>query len=399
MRIFLHGGAATPQYLCSALADRAKEISPIEITGISLHGQNALIKPELFEHIHFNSCFLGNNLRKAVQEGYADHIPVFLSEIPSLFSSGKLELDVALVQVSPPDKFGFCSLGVSVDIARSAINNSKIIIAQANGIIHIKEISAMVYHEEELDESCFIKEVNAISKKIGENCASLIEDGSTLQMGIGEIPNAVLASLTNHKNLGVHTEMLSDGVIPLMEIGAINNKLKLKHPGKVVTGFAMGSRKLYDFIDDNPEFAFLESEYINNPYVIKQNPKVVAINSAIEIDLTGQICADSIGTYQYSGVGGQMDFIRGASMSLGGKPIIAMSSLTSKGKSKIVANLSEGANVVTTRAHAHFIVTEYGSVDVNGLNLRQRAKALINIAHPNHREELEKAAFERFKRF
>jgi acyl-CoA hydrolase len=193
--------------------------------------------------------------------------------------------------------------------------------------------------------------------------------------------------------------MLSDGVIPLMEIGAINNKNKIKHPGKVVTGFAMGSRKLYDFIDDNPEFAFLESEYINNPYVIRQNPKAVAINSAIEIDLTGQICADSIGTYQYSGVGGQMDFIRGASLSIGGKPIIAMNSLTGKGKSKIVANLSEGANVVTTRAHAHYIVTEFGSVDVNGLNLRQRAKALINIAHPDFREELEKSAFERFKRF
>jgi acyl-CoA hydrolase len=408
MRIFLHGGAATPRYLCSALANKVKEISPIEITGISLHGPNALIQPQLLGDIHFNSCFLGDNLREAVHNGYADYIPVFLSEIPALFSSGKLKLDVAIIQVSPPDKFGFCSLGVSVDIAKSAVNNAKLIIAQVNprmprthghGIIHIKEISAMVYHEEELDESCFISEIKPTSKKIGENCAALIEDGSTLQMGIGEIPNAVLASLTNHKNLGIHTEMLSDGVIPLMEIGAINNKNKIKHPGKVVTGFAMGSRKLYDFIDDNPEFAFLESEYINNPYVIRQNPKAVAINSAIEIDLTGQICADSIGTYQYSGVGGQMDFIRGASLSIGGKPIIAMNSLTGKGKSKIVANLSEGANVVTTRAHAHYIVTEFGSVDVNGLNLRQRAKALINIAHPDFREELEKSAFERFKRF
>ncbi|MCC7050244.1 MAG: acetyl-CoA hydrolase/transferase family protein [Bacteroidia bacterium] len=405
-RIFLHGGSATPNYLCAELAKVIKSIGKIEVTGISLHGKNPLIDKTLQDVVQFNSCFLGDNLRTPVSEGWADYIPIFLSEIPLLFSSGKLPIDVAIIQVSPPDKFGFCSLGISVDVTKSAVLNAPIVIAQVNpqmprthghGIIHIKDINAMVYYDEPLKEIYFEKENNITHQKIGVICSQLIEDGSTLQMGIGEIPNAVLASLSNHKNLGIHTEMLSDGVIPLMENGVVNNKLKIKHPGKVVTGFAMGSKKLYGFVNDNPEFAFLETEYINNPHVIRQNPKVVAINSAIEIDLTGQICSDSIGTYQYSGVGGQMDFMRGAALSVGGKPIIAMASQTSKGQSKIVPVLKTGASVVTTRSHAHYIVTEFGWVNLFGLNLKQRAKALINIAHPNHQEDLEKQSFERFK--
>jgi acyl-CoA hydrolase len=350
-----------------------------------------------------NSLFVSQNIREAVNSGRGDYVPVFLSEIPILFKRNILPLDVAIVQVSPPDKHGYCSLGVSVDIAVAAVKNAKRVIAQVNpkmpralgdGIVHIKDFDALVYAEQELPE--VITPSNEIASRIASHCAELVEKGATLQMGIGAIPDAVLASLINHKELGVHTEMFSDGIIPLIEKGIITNQHKKKHRGKTVTSFMLGSRKLYDFVDDNPSIAVLGIDYVNDTAVIRTNPKVTAINSAVEVDITGQVCSDSIGAYHYSGVGGQMDFMRGASLSEGGKPIIALPSATSKGQSRIVSFLKQGAGVVTTRAHAHYIVTEYGVAYLYGKNMRQRAKALIQIAHPNHREGLEKAAFERF---
>jgi acyl-CoA hydrolase len=343
-----------------------------------------------------------------VNEGRADYIPVFLSEIPELFKRGILPLDVAIVHVSVPDKHGYCSLGVSVDVARSAVNTAKVVIAQVNpnvprthgdGLIHASRFKSLVYCEDPLQEAFFGEKVGAAERQIGLNVASLIEDRSTLQMGIGAIPDAVLQSLTNHKDLGVHTEMCSDGIIDLFEKDVINNKYKRIHPHKAVTGFALGSKRLYDYVDDNPAFAFLDIDYVNDPHVIRRNPRVCAINSAVEVDLTGQVCADSIGKYQYSGVGGQMDFMRGAAISEGGKPIIALNARTAKGIPRIVPFLKEGAGVVTTRAHVHYIVTEYGIAYLYGKNLRQRAKALIDISHPDDREMLMKACHERFKHF
>jgi acyl-CoA hydrolase len=319
-----------------------------------------------------------------------------------------MPIDVALVQVSPPDTKGYCSLGVSVDVARSAVNTATYIIAQVNPMVprtqgdsqlHINRFHSMVWHEAELPEVDYGARVGPDEKIIGKNIASMIEDGSTLQMGIGTIPDAVLQSLTNHKNLGVHTEMFSDGIINLMEQDIINNTRKKIHPYKTVTGFAIGTRKIYDYVDDNPAFAFLDIDYVNDPHVIRRNPKVVAINSAIEVDITGQVCADSIGTIQYSGIGGQMDFMRGAALGEGGKPIIAITSRTAKGISRIVPFLKNGAGVVTTRGHVHYVVTEFGTAYLHRKNVRQRAKELINIAHSEERDALEKACFERFKKF
>jgi acyl-CoA hydrolase len=321
---------------------------------------------------------------------------------------GILPIDVALVQVSPPDQHGYCSLGVSVDVARSAVNTAKYVIAQVNnnvprthgdGLIHSSRFYAMVECNEPLYENSFAGKGGTDEMRIGEFVASLIEDRSTLQLGIGSIPDAVLRSLTNHKDLGLHTEMCSDGVVDLFEKDIINNKYKKIHPNKAVVGFALGTRRLYDYVDDNPAFQFLDIDYVNDPHVIRRNNKMVAINSAIEIDITGQVCSDSIGTYQYSGVGGQMDFMRGAALSEGGKPIIAMPSRTAKGVSRIVPFLKPGAGVVTTRAHMQYVVTEYGIAYLYGKNLRQRAKALIGISHPDDREELERACVERFKIF
>ncbi|MEX0844352.1 MAG: acetyl-CoA hydrolase/transferase C-terminal domain-containing protein, partial [Balneolaceae bacterium] len=323
-----------------------------------------------------------------------------------LFRKNILPLDVALVHVSPPDIHGFCSLGVSVDTAAAAVQTAKYVIAQVNpnmprthgdGLIHVDHIDALVEVNVPLPEQ-FVDEPTEDEIKIGQYCAGLIEDGATMQMGIGAIPNAVLKSLTNHKNLGVHTEMFSDGVIELVESGVINGMNKKNHPGKIVSSFVMGSRKTYDFIDDNPSVAMLDVAYTNDTAVIRRNPKVTAINSAVEVDITGQVCADSIGTYHYSGVGGQMDFIRGASLSLGGKPIIALPSITRKGISRIVPFLKQGAGVVTTRAHVHYVVTEYGVANLYGKNLGQRAKALVEIAHPDHRDELNRAVADRFRK-
>lgn len=406
-RVFIHGGAATPTHLLHKMVERAGELSDVELVSISLQGEAPFADKKYKDNFRVNALFVSDNLRAAVNDGRGDYIPVFLSEIPKLFSRNVLPLDVALVQVSPPDKHGFCSLGVSVDTVISAMKYAKHIIAQVNprmprtlgdGIVAADYFDALVYHEQELPEAVSGK-LSEIAMRIGKNCAELVENGATLQIGIGSVPDAVLASLGNHKELGVHTEMFSDGLIPLIEKGVVTNEHKKKHRGKVVTAFLLGSRKLYDFVDDNPSVSVLRVDYVNDTSVIRTNPKVTAINSAIEIDLTGQICSDSIGSYQYSGVGGQIDFMRGAALSEGGKPIIALPSLSGKGTSKIVAALKSGAGVVTTRAHAHYIVTEYGVANLYGKNLRQRAKALIEIAHPNHREELEKAAFARFKSY
>jgi acyl-CoA hydrolase len=403
-RVFVHGGAATPHYLLKKLAERAPELWNVEIVSISMQGDAIIADKKYKESFRINSLFVSHNIRGAVNEGRADYVPIFLSEIPILFRRNILPIDVALVQVSPPDKHGFCSLGVSVDIAATAVKAAKHVIAQVNprmprtigdGIFKIDDFDAVVYHEQELPE-VVCSDASEISMRIGNYCAELVEDGATLQMGIGSIPDAVLASLANHKELGVHTEMFSDGIIPLIETGIITNQHKKKYRGKTVTSFLLGSRKLYDFVDDNPSVVALNIDFVNDTAVIRTNPKVTAINSAIEVDITGQVCADSIGTYHYSGVGGQMDFVRGASLSEGGKPIIALPSVTAKGISRISPFLKEGAGVVTTRAHAHYIVTEYGIAYLYGRNLRQRAKALIEIAHPNHREALERHAFERF---
>jgi acyl-CoA hydrolase len=403
-RVFVHGGAATPHHLLNKLSERASELWNIEIISISLQGDIVIAAPKYKDSFRINSLFVSQNVREAVNDGRGDYVPVFLSEIPNLFKRGILPIDVALIQVSPPDKHGFCSLGTSVDIAVSAVRNAQYVIAQVNprmprtlgdGIIKGTDFDAVVYAEQELPDVRSEKP-NAIAARIASHVSELVDNGATIQTGIGTIPDAVLASLANHKELGVHTEMISDSIVPLIEKGIVTNQHKKKHRGKTVTSFLLGSRKLYDFVDDNPSVVALGIDYVNDTAVIRTNPKVTAINSAIEVDITGQICADSIGSYHYSGVGGQMDFVRGASLSEGGKPIIALPSITTKGISRIVPFLKPGAGVVTTRAHAHYIVTEYGIAYLYGKNMRQRAKALIEIAHPNHREELERSAFERF---
>lgn len=406
-RVFLHGSAATPHVLMQALAERSTELRNVEVISISTLGDMPLDQPHNPNSFHFNSVFVSKNIRDAVNSGRGSYIPIFLSEIPTLFKRKILPLDVAFIHISPPDQHGYCSLGVSVDVAVAAAKSAAYVVAQINprmprthgdGILHISDINALVEVEAALPEVNYKQYITPVETEIGKNCASLIEDGATLQLGIGTIPDAVLMQLQHHRDLGVHTEMFSDGVIDLIKAGAITNKFKKKHQRKIVTSFALGSRMLYDFVDDNPLFAFLESDYVNDTAVIRRNPKVVAVNSAIEIDLSGQVCADSIGTYQFSGVGGQMDFIRGASLSDGGKPIIAMASVTSKGESKIVPYLKDGAGVVTTRAHVHYVVTEYGIAYLYGKNLLQRAHALMTIAHPEHREALAEEIRNRFRR-
>lgn len=407
-RVFMHGSAQTPVFLANELAKQANRLRDVEIVSISVYGDLEFAKPGYEKSFSLNSMFVSGALRQAVNEGRADYIPVFLSEIPELFKRNILPIDVAIVQVSVPDQHGYCSLGVSVDVARSAVNTARAVIAQVNpnaprthgdGLIHASRFTSMVYCDDPIQEANFGEKVGDAERKVGHFVASLIEDKSTLQMGIGAIPDAVLKALGGHKDLGVHTEMFSDGIIDLFEKDVINNKYKRIHPNKAVTGFALGSKRLYDYVNDNPAFAFLDIDYVNDPHVIRRNPRVCAVNSAVEVDLTGQVCADSIGTYQFSGVGGQMDFMRGAALSEGGKPIIAITSRTAKGVPRITPFLKQGAGVVTTRAHVHYIVTEYGVAFLYGKNLRQRAKALIDIAHPDDREMLERASVERFKIF
>lgn len=405
-RVFIHGGAATPVHLVNAMQQRHSELKNVELVSITSLGDVNFDQPEYRKSFFVNSLFVSAATRAVANSDSGDYVPIFLSQIPQLFRKNILPIDVALVQVSPPDGHGYYSLGTSVDIARAAVDTAKIIIAQVNermprthgeSFIHISKLTALVYHNAELPEVNYSSAISDIVSKIGYNVASLVEDGATLQLGIGSIPDQVLKNLSGHKNLGLHTEMFSDGVIELIDNGVINNREKKLNNGRSVTAFLTGTRKLYDFVDDNPSVRVMDISYVNDTSIIRQNPKVVAINSAIELDLTGQICADSIGTYQYSGIGGQMDFMRGASLSDGGKPIIALPSQTNKGISRIVPFLKEGAGVVTTRGHVHWVVTEYGMVNLFGRSLKQRAKALIEIAHPNHREMLDIAYFNRFR--
>lgn len=404
-RVFLHGSAATPKFLLKALAENCSHLRNVELIAVSTLGELEIAKPAFQDNFYFNSLFVSDNIRGAVNGPNGDYIPIFLSEISKLFEKGLLPIDVAIIHVSTPDKHGYCSLGTSVDVAKSAVKHAKKIIAQINpnmprtlgdGFVHVSQMAAMVACNDPLPQVRYSDRIAESEQIIGQKIAELIDDRSTLQMGIGAIPDAVLQSLTHCKDLGVHTEMFSDGVIDLVKAGVITNAYKKKHRGKTVAAFAIGTDKLYNFIDDNPSFAFLEADYVNDTRVIRANHKVVAINSAIEIDLTGQVCADSIGTYQFSGVGGQMDFIRGASLSENGKPIIALCSATKKGDSKIVPHLKTGAGVVSTRAHVHYVVTEYGVAYLYGKNLHQRALELMRIAHPANREMLDREIFARF---
>jgi acyl-CoA hydrolase len=404
-RVFIHGSAATPVYLLQALQHRHEELHDVELVSITTLGNVDFDNPLYRKSFFVNSLFVSAATRSVVNSHDGDYVPIFLSQIPQLFRKNILPVDVAMVQVSPPDDHGYCSLGTSVDIARAAVDMATYIIAQVNplmprthgeGFVHMSRFHAAVWQAAALPELDY-SQSNEVTEQIGRNVASLVEDGATLQLGIGNIPDQVLKNLSGFKNLGLHTEMLSDGVIPLIESGVINNRQKKLNTGRSVTAFMAGTRKLYDFVHDNPALRVMDISYVNDTSIIRQNPKVTAINSAIELDLTGQVCADSIGTYQFSGIGGQMDFMRGASLSEGGKPIIALPSVTSKGISRIVPFLKEGAGVVTTRGHVHWVITEYGITNLFGKSLKQRGKALIEIAHPDHREQLEKAFFERYR--
>ena len=403
--VFIHSAAAAPKALVDAMCARADSLNDVNIYQIHTEGDAPYAKPEMRESFHIHALFVGRNVRNAVNEMRASYIPVFLSEMPLLFRRKIIPLNVALISVSPPDAHGYCTMGPSVDTSRAAAEMADIVIAQINrfmprvqgdGFLHVSQIDYAIEGDFPLHEAHY-GEMNDVEKAIGKHISELIEDGSTLQTGIGNIPNAVLAGLTNHKNLGVHTEMFSDGLLPLIEKGVVNNSQKLHHMGRTVASFVLGTRKVYDFIDNNHAVALLDCQYVNNSAVIRQNPKTVAINSAIEIDITGQVCADSIGNKIYSGVGGQMDFIRGASLSEGGVPIIALPSTTKHGDSRIVKMLKSGAGVVTTRAHVHYVVTEFGVVNLYGKDLKARAKLLTSIAHPDHREDLDRAAFEIYK--
>ena len=405
-RIHMHSVAVTPHPLIQALCERGrnKEFRNVRIQHIHTEGPAPYADKEFEGIFQLESFFVGHNVRKQTQMGYADYIPVFLQETQRLIREGVLKVNVAMIQVSVPDKFGYVSLGTSVDATLAAVEKADTVIAIVNpnvprafgdAIFHINDIDLFV----EDDSPLIAKEMGEISdtdRKIGRFVAELVDDGATLQMGIGAIPNAVLSMLGNHKDLGVHSEMFADGILPLVDKGIVNGKNKAIDKGKMVATFLMGSKNLYDFIDNNPGVAMLDVAYTNRVSVIAQNPKVTAINSALQIDITGQVCADSIGTTHYSGVGGQIDFLRGASLSEGGKPIIAIPSVTNKGISKISPILTPGAGVVSTRANIHWLVTEFGAVNLYGRTLQDRAKLIISISHPDHQEDLDKAAFERF---
>ncbi|WCJ57948.1 acetyl-CoA hydrolase/transferase C-terminal domain-containing protein [Fontisphaera persica] len=404
--VHIHAIACVPHKVVQAMVERGRagEIKNVTIRHLHTEGPAHYVERDLEGVFQLNSYFVGHNVRKATQEGYADYIPVFLGETQRLIREGYTPVNVALISVSPPDKHGYVSLGTSVEATLAAVECADTVIATINpniprafGDAMIKSDMIDIWCEDNspLYEANFA-EPNEIEQAIGKHVAALVEDGATLQMGIGAIPNAVLAQLGNHKNLGIHTEMFADGVLPLVEKGVINGKEKAIDRGRIVATFLMGSRKVYDFIHDNPEVMMMDVGYTNSLDVIKRNPKVTSINSAIEVDITGQVCADSIGTKHFSGVGGQIDFLRGASLSKGGKPILAMPSQTDKGISKLVPTLKVGAGVVTTRASIHWLVTEYGAVNLYGKSLQERARLITSIAHPNHREMLDKAAFERW---
>ena len=396
-RVFIGSGAAEPQLLVKALSDRGPELADTQITHILTLGVAPYADPKLQDGFRHNALFIGPNVREAVAEGRADFTPVFLSEVPRLFRRGKMPIDVALIQVSPPDEHGYCSYGVSVDVTKAGAESARHVVAEVNPnmprtlgdcFIHVDNIDALVPSDVPILEVPAGK-IDKVAKRIGQHIADLIQDGSTLQLGIGTIPDAVLSCLGDKKDLGIHSEMLSDGVIDLVESGVINGSRKNIHNGKIVVSFVLGTRRLYDFVDNNPMCEFHPSEFINDPFRIAQNDRVVAINSALQVDLTGQVCADSLGTYFYSGIGGQVDFIRGASRSHQGRPIIALPSTASGGKvSRITPTLTPGAGVVTSRGDVHYVVTEYGIADLHGKTIRERAMALIHIAHPDHREQL-----------
>lgn len=404
--VHLSSVACAPKVLIDAMVERGrnKEISNVHIHHLHTEGPAPYAAPEFEGIFQLDSFFVGHNVRKVTQSGYADYIPIFLSETQKLYRQGVLPCNVAMILVSPPDKHGYVSLGTSVDATLAAVECARNVIAVVNenvprsfgdSFIHVSQIDCFCQDNTPLEEAHFAVP-DEIETAIGKHCAELIEDGACLQMGIGSIPNAVLAQLTHHKDLGIHTEMFADGVLPLVESGVINGRNKVTDKGKMVSTFLMGSKKVYDFIDYNPGVLMKDVAYTNDPFIIAQNPKMTAINSALQVDITGQVCADSLGTTFFSGVGGQVDFIYGASRSVGGKAIIAMPSVTNKGISKIANVLTPGAGVVTTRNHIHYLVTEYGAVDLYGKSLQERAKAIIQISHPDHREALDKAAFERY---
>jgi acetyl-CoA hydrolase len=407
--VVIQPGCACPMELVRAMVKRKNELENVTLYHILIVGELPYAEPGMEKHFKHKAFFIGANMRKAVGEGRAEFIPIFLSEVPFLFKQGIIPVDVALIHVSPPDEHGFCSYGVDVGTIKTAAEKAKIIIAQVNSempralgdcFIHINKIHHIVEHNEAIKELPQVdpdasETMLKIYDAIGKNISEMIEDGATLQMGIGAIPDSVMKYLRNKKNLGVHTEMFSDGIISLVEEGIINGEEKTLHPGKIIAGFVLGTKKVFDFIDNNPVIEFHPQEYVNDPFIIAQNKKMVAINSAIEVDLTGQVCSDSFGTKMYSGIGGQVDFIRGSARSEGGKPIIALPSITKDGKvSRIVPQLRPGAGVVTSRGDVSYIVTEYGVAQLFGKSLKERARELIRIAHPDFREELTKYAKE-----
>ena len=397
--VFLHGAAATPIPIVDALAART-DVEAVRLYHLHTTGTASFVAPEVAARLRSISFFVGPNVRAAVAEGRADFLPVFLSDVPGLFTTRAIPLDVALVQLSPPDRHGFCSLGTSVDAARAAVDSARLVLAEindqmprthGNSVVPLARVHAFVHTDRALPTSTPTAPTE-VEARIGELVAELVEDGAALQAGIGAIPDAVLARLGNHHDLGVHTEMFSDGLIPLIEGGVITNRCKAVHPGRSVTSFITGSARLYAYVDGNPTIEFHGCDRTNDTALIRKIDKVTAINSAIEIDLTGQVCADSIGHAIYSGIGGQMDFLRGAAVSRGGKPIIALPSTAAAGTvSRITAQLKPGAGVVTTRGHVHWVVTEHGARNLHGLTLRERGEALISLAHPDARGELRRA--------
>ena len=395
--VWIHSMAATPVLLVEALAQHALSLKNVTAMQMHLENAEALAAPELFGCLRNRAFFASRSTRDLINQGHADYVPMFLSEIPKLFRSGQQPIDVALIQVSPPDQHGNCNLGISVECTRAACEAAALVIAHINprmprthgdSVIALKAIDIAFEQAHELNYLPPLQ-TDPVQQQIGEQVASLIDDGDCLQLGIGAIPDAVLKALKNHRNIGIHTEMFSDGVIDLVAKGVINNTNKLIHPGKLVTGFVMGSQRLYDFVDDNQLINFLDIEYVNNIATIRKNPNMVSINSAIQVDLTGQVCADSIGSSIYSGVGGQLDFVLGAQHSRGGRSIIALPSTAQNGRvSRIVPQLSPGAGVVTTRAHVDYIVSEYGIASLRGKSLRERRQALLAISHPIFRQDL-----------
>ncbi len=396
MSVFVHGAAATPTPLLEALARRT-DLTGVKLWHLHLEGPLAFTAPEHADRFRSISLFTGAGLREPVAEGRADFVPIFLSDIPGLFTSGRVRLDAALVQLSPPDRHGICSLGTSVDTARAAVDSARVVLAEINQrmprthghtAVPLERLAAWTATDRDLPAHG-ARPPTPVEERIGDHVAALVEDGACLQLGIGGIPNAVLARLEHHRDLGIHTEMFSDGVVRLIESGAVTNARKTIHPGRTIASFVVGSRQLYDFVDDNPLVEFHPCDRTNDTNLIRKLERVVAINSGLEIDLTGQVCADSIGHRVYSGIGGQMDFIRGAAMSPGGRPIIALPSTALGGSvSRIVAQLKPGAGVVTTRGHVHWVVTEHGAVDLHGKSLAERGRLLVSIAHPSHREPL-----------